>query len=75
MFAGKAFQVLPSRALPSNIRLCWKGLPGTDILACYENPLITTVKSFVVQAPGCWKREGIESTIVGDWVEALITLF
>jgi hypothetical protein len=25
-------------ALPSNIRLSWKGLPGTNTLAYYENP-------------------------------------
>jgi hypothetical protein len=34
-------------ALPSNIRL---GLPRTNILAYYENPSITAVKSFRVQA-------------------------
>ncbi len=39
-------------ALPANIKLSWKGLPGTNTLAYYENPQITTVKSFIVQAPG-----------------------
>ncbi len=39
-------------ALPANIRLGWKGLPGTNTLAYYENPQITTVKSFIVQATG-----------------------
>jgi hypothetical protein len=38
-------------ASPTNIRLGWKGLPGTNTLAYYENPLIMTVKSFIVQAP------------------------
>jgi hypothetical protein len=27
-------------------------LPGTNALAYYKNPLITSVKSFIVQAPG-----------------------
>jgi hypothetical protein len=30
----------------------WKGLPGTNTLAYYENPSITAVKSFIVQAWG-----------------------
>ncbi len=25
-------------ALPTNIRLVWKGVPGTNTLAYYENP-------------------------------------
>ncbi len=40
-----------SPALPANIRLGWKGLSGTNTLAYYENPYITAVKSFIVQAP------------------------
>jgi hypothetical protein len=39
-------------ALPINIRLGWRGLPETNALAYYENPYITAVKSFIVQAPG-----------------------
>ncbi len=39
-------------ALPTNIRLGWKGLPGTNTLAYSENPQIMAVKSFMVQAPG-----------------------
>jgi len=39
-------------ALPANIRLDWRGLPGTYTLAYYKNTQITTVKSFKVQAPG-----------------------
>ncbi len=39
-------------ALPANIRLGWKGLPGTNTLAFYENLSITAVKSFIVQATG-----------------------
>ncbi len=41
-------------ASPTKIRLGWKGLPRSNTLAYYENPLITTVKSFIVQAPECW---------------------
>jgi hypothetical protein len=46
MFVGKA------RSLPENIRQGWKGLPGRKTLAYYENPLITPLISFIVQAPG-----------------------
>ncbi len=52
---GKPFQtrrvfVGEALAIPANTRLGWKGLPGTDTLAYYENLLITAVKSFIVQA-------------------------
>jgi hypothetical protein len=39
-------------ALPANIKLGWKGLPDTNTLVYYKNPKITTIKSFIVQAPG-----------------------
>jgi hypothetical protein len=39
-------------ASPTNICSCWKGLPGTNTLAYYENSQITSVKSFKVPAPG-----------------------
>jgi hypothetical protein len=35
-------------ALPSNIRLGRKGLPGTNTPAYYDLETITTVKSFIV---------------------------
>jgi hypothetical protein len=38
-------------ALPSNIRLGWKGLLGANTLTYYNNPKIAAVKSFIVQAP------------------------
>jgi hypothetical protein len=38
-------------ALPTNTRLGWKGLPGTNTLAYYRNSLITTVISFMIRAP------------------------
>jgi hypothetical protein len=40
IFMGKAFQVLQSRVgsgFTANIRLGWKGLPGTNALAYYKN--------------------------------------
>ncbi len=43
-------------ALPTNIRLGWKGFPGRNTLVYYKNPLITSVKSFIVQAPGMYYR-------------------
>jgi hypothetical protein len=51
MFAGKA-GAYPGEALflPTNIRLGWKSLPRTNILGYYENPSITAVKSFIVEA-------------------------
>jgi hypothetical protein len=54
-------------ALPANIRLGWKGLPGTNTLAYYENPYITAVRSFTVQAPGI----GWGSTVVENWFHNL----
>ncbi len=38
-------------ALPESIRLGWKGLPGTNALAYYENSYVTAVKSFITLAP------------------------
>jgi hypothetical protein len=39
-------------ALPANIRLGWKGLPGTNTLAYYKTPKITVAKSFITLATG-----------------------
>ncbi len=39
-------------ALPANIRLGWKGLPGTNALAYYEKSSLTAVKSFIICATG-----------------------
>ncbi len=39
-------------ALPTNIRLGWRGLPWTNALACYERSLITAVKSFITPSFG-----------------------
>jgi hypothetical protein len=38
-------------AFPANIRLGWKGLPGTNALAYYESLKITAVKSFLGLSP------------------------
>jgi hypothetical protein len=55
-------------ASPINIRLGWTGLPGTNTLAYYENPKITSVKSFIVPAPGYFFQSYIPflSTKVGQ---------
>jgi hypothetical protein len=37
-------------ALPTNIRLGWKGLPGTNALTYYEKLKLTAVKSFITLA-------------------------
>jgi len=37
-------------ALPTNIRLCWKGLPRTNALAYCEKPSHTAIKSFITLA-------------------------
>ncbi len=37
-------------ALPTNIRLGWKGFAGTYALAYFEKSLLTTVKSFITLA-------------------------
>ncbi len=37
-------------ALPENIRLGWKCLPGTKAPAYYEKSQLTTVKSFITLA-------------------------
>jgi hypothetical protein len=42
-------------ALPANIRLGWKGLPGTNALAYYEKAYLTSVKSFITLAPENWQ--------------------
>ncbi len=34
------------------IRVGWKGFPGTNTLVYYENPKITAVISFMIQARG-----------------------
>jgi hypothetical protein len=44
---------LKGRLWPYPQTLCQAGgLPRTNTLAYYENPQITAVKSFIVQAPG-----------------------
>jgi hypothetical protein len=41
-----------SLTFPTNIRQGWKGLPGTNTLAYYENSKIADVKSFITLGLG-----------------------
>jgi hypothetical protein len=36
----------------TDIRIGWRGLPGTNTVAYYENTSITNVKSFIIFSPG-----------------------
>jgi hypothetical protein len=56
----KGSSLVEALALPPNIRLGWRGFPGTNTLAYYKNPYAAAVKSFIVQAPG-----GIYKTFYG----------
>ena len=38
--------------LPANVRLDWKGLPGKNTLAYYENPLIAIKNFLITLGPG-----------------------
>jgi hypothetical protein len=42
----------PAMAFVTNIRIGWRGLPGTNAVAYYENTSITNVKSFIIFCPG-----------------------
>ncbi len=48
----KGVSLLYELALPTNIRLGWKVLPGTNTLAYYENLQIADVQSFITLVPG-----------------------
>jgi hypothetical protein len=59
MFVGKAWSGVESLsgasfgcalALPANIRLGWKSLPGTNPPAYYENSQLTAIKRFITLA-------------------------
>jgi hypothetical protein len=41
------------KALPTNIRLGWKGMEEANTLAYYDKTTIIGVNSFIVEAPGC----------------------
>jgi len=43
-------------ALPSNVRLGWKNLPGTNALAYYEKAYLTALKSFITLSTGVRRR-------------------
>ncbi len=50
-------------ALATNIRLDWKGLPGTNSLTYYEHLEITDVKSFKTLALGLSLKRLVSSQI------------
>ncbi len=52
--------------LPTNIRLSWKALPGTNALAYYEKSKLTSVKSFITLAPESGKKSGHHRRWVED---------
>ncbi len=57
-------------ALPANIRLGWKGLPGTNALAYYEKNVTYGRKKFCnighrLQLLGLWNQEGEELSTAG----------
>ena len=47
----KAASMGCAMALPANIRLGWKGKPGTNALAYYINLSIIAIKSFIKLSP------------------------
>ncbi len=51
-------------ALPTNIRLNWKSLPGTNTVAYYEHSKITAVKSFITLGPSGGKQHGNHSHLI-----------
>jgi hypothetical protein len=50
--------------LPANIRLGWKGLPGTNTLAYNKNLYITAIKSFIVQGPASNRQRKTVKNVV-----------
>jgi hypothetical protein len=63
-------------ALPTNIRLGWKGLTGTKTLAYYEHLQITDEKSFITLGPGRLrtKQQGLMSVPISILSSSLIKL-
>ncbi len=61
-------------ALPTNIRLGWKVLAGTNTLAYYGNPQIAAVISFMVQAHGVNLTKSFWSSFNSYKLERFITL-
>ncbi len=62
--------------LPTNTRLGWKVLPGTNTLAYYGNPQITAVISFKIQAPGpaSWCQTRLKLALAKDKHSSLFCL-
>ncbi len=61
---GDRDSLMKAPALPANIGLGWKCLPGTGTQAYSENPYITAVRGFTVQAPGIsWRSTVVENLL------------
>ncbi len=54
-------------ALPTNIRLSWKGLPGTNTPAYYEDSKVTDVKSLITLSPGWFTVNKSKLPLVPDY--------
>jgi len=59
-----SFRCFTLLALPTNIRLGWKGLAGTNTLAYYEHLQITAVKSLITLTPGKGKHSLVLSLVL-----------
>ncbi len=51
--------------LPTNIRLSWKGLPGTNTVAHYEDAWITDKKVYIGLVPDRLPVHGVANTFFG----------
>ncbi len=51
-------------SLLTNIRLDWKGLPGTKAVAYYQNLKITAVKSFTLWLLNQWHYNQLQKLVV-----------
>ncbi len=58
-------------ALPTNIRLGWKGLSGTNALAYYEKAQLTAVKCFITLAATTF---GITTIIIATFTMTTFSL-
>ncbi len=63
--------------LPTNVRLGWKSMQVANTLAYYYTAIITTVKSFILQAPGVssYFDKGLVDTCNHQHLSLYILLF
>jgi hypothetical protein len=59
---------MPLPVLPTNIKIGWKGLQGTNALACYENSQITAVKSLIGLTYGLTEQQNFYSSFLSFFV-------